>query len=164
MSRLLTRVLVADTTQYMKSAADVSRRIANECLAVRVRLLGRALSRIYDEALRPLGVSTAQMNILVAVEAIGGGVPQSRVSEVLSLEKSTLSRNVQRLVEQGHLQVLSAESERVRVLGLTPAGRRLLVQALPRWEEAQAEAEALLGDDGADALRRAAAPLFPAQP
>ena len=46
---------------------DIAECIAQECLAVRVRLLNRALTAIYDEALRPLGMTTGQLNVMVVV-------------------------------------------------------------------------------------------------
>ena len=41
--------------------------IAEECIAVRVRILNRAISSIYDEVFRPLQATVAQVNILVAI-------------------------------------------------------------------------------------------------
>src|SRR3954451_12375489 len=39
-------------------------RIAGECIAVRVRLINRVVTAIYDEALRPFGLRVSQANIL----------------------------------------------------------------------------------------------------
>ena len=52
--------------------------IAADCLAARVRLLSRTITGIYDEALRPLGVTVGQLNILVTVAKLGPVAPRGR--------------------------------------------------------------------------------------
>ncbi|MFQ5502514.1 MAG: MarR family winged helix-turn-helix transcriptional regulator, partial [Phycisphaerae bacterium] len=69
--------------------------IASECLAVRIRLLNRTITNIFDDALRPLGLKVSQLNVLVVV-AKRGPVSPTEVGRVLHLEKSTLSRNTER--------------------------------------------------------------------
>ena len=49
--------------------ADITARIAGECLAVRLRRLNREVTALYDEALRPLGLKTSQLNMLVMISA-----------------------------------------------------------------------------------------------
>jgi hypothetical protein len=46
---------------------EASKRIARECIAVRVRLLNRVITSLYDDALRPLGITVSQLNLLVAI-------------------------------------------------------------------------------------------------
>jgi len=130
----------------------VEERIARDCLAVRLRLLNRAVTRIYDEALRPLGLKVSQMNILVVV-GLRGPIRPVDVGSLLSLEKSTLSRNVQRIVDQGWIEVRDG-------LRLTRKGSRLLARAEPAWKQAQERAHALLGAKGAAAVKGAAERLW----
>ncbi len=65
--------------------------ITRDCLAVRLRLLNRVITSVYDEALRPLGIRVSQMNILIAVAAFGPVMPKD-VCKVLKIEASTMSR------------------------------------------------------------------------
>jgi DNA-binding MarR family transcriptional regulator len=74
--------------------------IAQQCIAVRLRMLSRAVTRIYNQALRPYGLTTSQMNILVAISCLGEARQQD-VCQALHLEKSTLSRDVVRMRRQG---------------------------------------------------------------
>ena len=46
-------------------------KIAGECIAVRLRMLNRVITNIYDNALRPLDLKVSQMNILVAAAKVG---------------------------------------------------------------------------------------------
>jgi DNA-binding MarR family transcriptional regulator len=122
----------------------LARRIARGCLGMRVRLLGRVLSAIYDEALRPLGLNCAQLNLLVALGA-RGPVPAVELGRMLRVEKSTLSRNLRRLAAQGWIT-------QGREVALAPKGADLLRSAVPGWRQAQRRARALLGAAGARAL------------
>ena len=125
--------------------------IAQECLAVRLRLINRAVSRIYDRALRPLGLRVSQMNILVAITQLEQPRHQD-ICRILSLERSTLSRDIERMRANGWLASTTGEDARTSLLQLTPAGKKLLEKAIPAWEEAQHQAAALLGEDVAVAL------------
>ena len=127
--------------------------MAEECLAVRVRLLSRRLSRIYDGALRPLGLTVAQLNVLCVIEVIDCA-PAGRVADLLAMEISTLSRNARIMESEGWITIQRAERGNGRVLRLTSAGRQKLRKARPAWDRAQTEARELLGDEGTQELKR----------
>jgi DNA-binding MarR family transcriptional regulator len=112
------------------------------CLAVRLRLLNRLVSNLYDDALRPYGLRVSQMNILVFLAARGPlrGVD---VARVLRLDTSTLSRDLDRMIEHGWVAAGKGVG-RARRLETSDAGRALLVAVAPAWRKAQREAEALL--------------------
>ncbi len=120
-------------------------RIAGECIAVRLRMLNRVVTNIYDNALRPLDLKVSQMNILVAA-AKTGTVRPLEVCEYLHLDVSTLSRNVERMKARGWLEVVPDEDGRAQPFRLTPQGRKLLEQAVPAWSEAQQQVKKVLGD------------------
>ncbi len=120
-------------------------KIAGECVAVRLRMLNRVITNIYDNALRPLDLKVSQMNILVAAAKMGTARPLE-VCEYLHLDVSTLSRNVERMKARGWLEVVPAEDGRAQPFQLTPQGRKLLEKAVPAWSEAQREVTRILGD------------------
>lgn len=128
--------------------------IASDCIGARVRILNRAISRIYDNQIHPHGIKFSQMNILTVV-TLRGPIQQKEVGKILSLEKSTLSRNIALMESNGWLQSQSGEGNN-RFLGVTPKGRELLVSAAPAWSQAQKQVTALLGAETADELRQAA--------
>jgi DNA-binding MarR family transcriptional regulator len=139
-------------------AHEAARRIAGQCLAMRARRVDRVLSRLYDEALRPLGLRGTQLNLLTAI-ALTQPVRPADLARAMQLEKSSLSRNVARLVEQGWVHAGDAPDGRGRELGLTKAGARLLAAAEEAWAGAQRRARAELGDDLVDALAATGPPL-----
>lgn len=130
-------------------------RIAASCIAVRLRLLNRVVTNLYDEALRPLGLKVSQMNVLVVAAKLGVARP-TQVSELLHLDISTLSRNVDRMMAKGWLETVPEEGARTQPFRLTDQGRRLLERAIPAWEKAQEQAAELLGEPGVAVLDEAA--------
>jgi DNA-binding MarR family transcriptional regulator len=116
---------------------DEAREIARDCLAQRARTLERALSRIYDRALRDVGVTGSQLSMLVAIALL----PQPSAAAVgrrLDLEKSTVSRNLARLVAGG----LVDDRDGLR---LTPRGAAAVRAGHAAWRTAQRQARARLG-------------------
>lgn len=126
--------------------------IAENCLAVRARLLNRVITHVYDEALRPLGLKVSQMNILVVVQKLGRARP-AEVCQILKLDTSTLSRNVERMRAKGWVEVLDDEDGRAHPFQLTANGRSLLRRAYPAWKAAQVKSAAVLGDTGVELLQ-----------
>lgn len=136
----------------MPPARDPSATIASSCLAFRLRKINRAVTALYDEALRPHGLKASQLNLLVATDRLGEA-PLKRLGELLVLERSTLSRNVERLVARGWLEPhREGAGQRTRAVSTTAAGRQLLADVLPAWKQAQARARALVGPDVSQAL------------
>ena len=129
-------------------------KIAGECVAVRLRMLNRVITNIYDNALRPLDLKVSQMNILVAAAKMGTARPLE-VCEYLHLDVSTLSRNVERMKARGWLEVVPDEDGRSQPFQLTPQGRKLLDKAVPAWSGAQQQVTRTLGDGFVQQLNRA---------
>jgi DNA-binding MarR family transcriptional regulator len=130
-------------------------RIAASCIAVRLRLLNRVVTNLYDEGLRPLGLKVSQLNVLVVTAKLGVARP-AQVCGLLHLDLSTLSRNVDRMMAKGWLEPVSEEDARTQPFRLTDRGRRLLERAVPAWEKAQEQAAELLGEPGVAVLDEAA--------
>jgi len=138
-----------------KSTIDT---IARTCIAVRLRRLNRVVTNLYDEALRPLGLKASQLNILIVAAKLGHARPV-RVCEILQLDASTLSRNVQRMQANGWLEVVPGEDARAQPFRLTRTGMRLIEKSIPAWEQGQRQAMELLGVEGIALLDKAAKKL-----
>ena len=129
-------------------------KVANECVAVRLRMLNRVITNIYDDALRPLDLKVSQMNILVAAAKMGTARPVE-VCEHLHLDVSTLSRNVERMKARGWLEVVRDEDGRSQPFRATRQGRKLLEMAVPAWSAAQQQVKKVLGDGFVEQLNQA---------
>src|SRR4030095_1375853 len=92
--------------------------IAKTCIAVRLRLLNRVITNFYDDALRPLGLKVSQLNILIVTANLVWARP-AQVCEILQLDTSTLSRNVERMRAHGWLEVVPEADARAQPFRLT---------------------------------------------
>ena len=137
--------------EYMQAMIN---KVAGECVAVRLRMLNRVITNIYDDALRSLDLKVSQMNILVAAAKMGTARPVE-VCEHLHLDISTLSRNVERMKARGWLEVVPDEDGRSQPFRLTPRGRKLLEKAVPAWSEAQQQVKKVLGGEFVEQLNQA---------
>jgi DNA-binding MarR family transcriptional regulator len=121
------------------------------CLASRIRRVQRIVTPIYDDCLRPLGITIGQLDMLATIAAAGGSAAPAALGRDLAMERSTMSRNVRRLEVLG-LVTLTPTRGRERLVELTRHGHRMLDDAYPRWREAQDRLHRALGRDGVDAL------------
>jgi DNA-binding MarR family transcriptional regulator len=128
--------------------------IAKECLVVRLRMLNRVVTNIYDDAFRPLGVKASQLNILVVTAKLGLARPAD-VCQRLQLDTSTLSRNVERMIARDWLEVVDDDDGRAQPFRLTAAGRELLERARPAWKKAQEKVRKLIGADAVASINDA---------
>jgi DNA-binding MarR family transcriptional regulator len=138
-----------------QKTSQVINAIARTCIAVRLRLLNRVVTNLYDDALRPLGLKVSQLNILVVTAKLGLAQP-AKVCDILRLDTSTLSRNVERMRAKIWLEIVPGEDARTQPFRLTAQGRRLLELAVPAWEQAQQQAGELLGEAGVALLTKTA--------
>lgn len=127
--------------------------IARECIAARLRMINRAISKQYDRALRAHGIRVSQLNILVAVSQFGQARQQD-ICKALFMERSTVSRDVERMQANGWLDSATGEDARTSVLKVTLAGKKMLEKVAPSWHEVQQRAIAILGKDQIAALDR----------
>lgn len=118
--------------------------IASNCLALRLRLIHRRVNALYDEALRPYGIRIGQLNLLVAI-ALMEPATASALAKQLHIDRSTLSRDLERLVENGWVGSTPDVDRRSQILTLTETGARTIADALPAWRIAQQRADELLG-------------------
>jgi DNA-binding MarR family transcriptional regulator len=131
----------------------IADQIANECVMTRWRMANRILTGIYDEELRPFGLKSSQLGLLVAV-AKAGPVRRSDLGRFLSLDPSTLTRNLQVMLKHRWIaEVPDDVDQRGAPLIATSSGRTLLEKSAPAWARAQVRAKKMLGSDGVNLLQ-----------
>src|SRR5215211_901445 len=129
--------------ESIESIEREARRVVATCLGYRTRKLARAVTRLYNDRLRPLGLNLTEMNLLAAIAA-QGSVQPARLGRAMALEKSTLSRNSSRLVERGWVEVRDHPDGRGVLLAVTARGNEMLLRAVPAWKQAQQQAQSLV--------------------
>lgn len=114
--------------------------ITEHCLAVRTLSAARAITRSYDTALRSVDLTITQFTLLAATARMQ---PES-ISDLanrLSLERTSLSRNLKPLEAMGFIERFDEGTARRRGISITPSGRSKLEEAYPYWQQAQRDTE-----------------------
>jgi DNA-binding MarR family transcriptional regulator len=115
------------------------------CMCASFRRASRALTQLYDDALRPLGLRATQFTVL-QVLARAGEVSQGALGRILAMDSTTLTRTLDILDRNGWIAKREGNDRRERRIALTQTGEAQLRRGLPRWEEAQARLRSRLGD------------------
>jgi DNA-binding MarR family transcriptional regulator len=111
--------------------------VAAGCACKHLRRTARAVTQLYDETLRPSGLRATQFTLLVAV-AVGAPAQVTRLADALTLDRTTLARDLKPLTERGLVEITVGEDRRTRVVRLTSQGREAIGRAYPLWQRAQA--------------------------
>jgi DNA-binding MarR family transcriptional regulator len=109
---------------------------ATPCLCNALRQATRAVSRLYDEELRGIGLRTTQFSLLGRLSR-AGELRQRDLSGLTSLDETTLTRNLRPLIDAGWVAIRPGEDRREKLIRLTDAGAAKLHEARPAWERAQ---------------------------
>ncbi len=121
------------------------------CAAASLRAATRVVTRLYDEAFRPIGILVSQLSVLCVLNEFGS-LTIGELADRLMMDRSTLSRNLKPLEKRGLVSILPGHDRRSREVTLTPAGYDILVRSYLPWESAQAKVVGILGDQGVDSL------------
>jgi DNA-binding MarR family transcriptional regulator len=108
------------------------------CACTTLRKASRALSRVYDEALAPAGLTVSQLGVLRAIgRGDQKGEPLSRLAETLVMDRTSLYRALRPMVRPGWLLIKDAPKGRAKVVQLSKAGIRVMADAAGYWQSAQ---------------------------
>ena len=108
------------------------------CMGMHVRRASRIITQVYDAAFRPVGLVLSQFTLLVCINMMGSA-PINRLAQELYTDQTTLTRNLKLLEQRGLVAIAPGEDRRVKLVSLTVEGRAILAQAMPLWEQAQAQ-------------------------
>jgi DNA-binding MarR family transcriptional regulator len=134
------------------SKRDVVDEIACSCLLSASRRLGRVVTSIFDEELRPFHVKASQFGLLVVI-AKAGPVRRTDIGRYADLDPSTLTRNLAVMASNGWIEdVIEGDDGRGDPVRITAKGRHLIDGVAPGWKKAQQRARKFLGDERAASL------------
>ncbi|MBS7810635.1 MarR family winged helix-turn-helix transcriptional regulator [Roseococcus pinisoli] len=149
--------MVRKTSLTPDAAAETCSAIGVECLAFAARRTANVISRAYAARLAPFGLEPSQFGVLVVVAA-GRADSARELADRLSIERSTLTRNLTRLLEADLLVGAPGKGRRI-TYSLTAAGHAKLAEALPAWRAAQDALQAQLAPGSAERARASLAEL-----
>ena len=115
------------------------------CACFDLRKATRAVSRLYDDCLRPLGLNITQYSLLRVIES----EPQISVSTLgryMVMDRTSVTRALAPLERDRLIRSRVGSDKRKRIVSLTKKGTKLIADAKPRWDEAQKIFLDLIGD------------------
>jgi DNA-binding MarR family transcriptional regulator len=113
------------------------------CFCNALRQASRALSRLYDEELRGVGLRTTQYSLLRQLSR-SGEVRQRDPGGLVTLDETTLTRNLRPLMKRGWVAVRPGQDRHEKRFKISAAGVAKLEEARLAWERAQARMQAPL--------------------
>jgi DNA-binding MarR family transcriptional regulator len=116
----------------------------NICAHANLRKAMRVVSQAYDAALKPSGLRATQFTLL-AVLSHRGEIPLTKLSEILVMDRTTLTRNLKPLLAKGWVEIGREKDERIRLVSITGPGRSIMAEAMPLWRDVQGRVAGKLG-------------------
>jgi DNA-binding MarR family transcriptional regulator len=130
--------------------SDVEPEICN-CAAL--RQAARRVTKLYDNALVPVGLGLNQFSILARLSLVGPSTIQD-LARLLVMDRSTLGHLLRPLEKRGLVKLeISEWDRRSRMVALTQAGEAAVAKGRPRWAAAQSQFESTFGREAALELR-----------
>ena len=114
------------------------------CTNFRLRQLTRRVTQFYDAELGKAGLKTTQYALLSHVQKLGPVRP-GELARAMTMDASTLTRNLKPLVDAGWIELSAGSDARSRTVTITDAGRARREAARDDWQRAQKGLEARLG-------------------
>jgi DNA-binding MarR family transcriptional regulator len=125
------------------------------CTCARLRRLTRRMTTLYDRELAPTGLRLTQYSLLATLRRDGkdGGVAVSDLADAMDMDRTTLTRNLRPLLDQGLIGLRADPADaRVRRALITADGHTAFLNAVPHWRTAQDFVNRTLGEDHVGAL------------
>jgi DNA-binding MarR family transcriptional regulator len=142
-----TLIVVAEADITMATCQHVAR----QCACFNLRKASRAVTQLYDDALRETGLRVTQLTLLVATY-LRGEVAISRMAEDLVMDRTTLTRNLKPLEAQRLVTIRAGADRREKLVKLTGLGTTKLASAFLPWERAQRRVIEGLGTSRFDSM------------
>jgi DNA-binding MarR family transcriptional regulator len=106
------------------------------CACATLRRATRAVTQVYEQAFREVGLTAPQFTVLAVLNAFGE-LNQGKLSEVLALDATTLTRVIRIMQNHGWITSMPGADRREKYLRLTAAGEVLFAEAKPLWQGVQ---------------------------
>jgi DNA-binding MarR family transcriptional regulator len=112
-------------------------KVLAECWCLNAQRAARRLARLYDDGLRPHGLTHGQFSLLMLVAGMQP-VPVNQLADALVMDRTTVTAALKPLERRKLLASASDEADqRQRLIRLTPSGLRLLAAASAAWQQLQ---------------------------
>jgi DNA-binding MarR family transcriptional regulator len=123
------------------------------CMCASLRRTARALTQLYEDALRPTGLRATQFTVLQAL-SLAREVTQGELGQILAMDSTTLTRTLTIMSRHGWIAKCRGEDRREWRIRLSGTGKTQFKRAVPHWQKAQTQLRRQLGDELSDNLMK----------
>jgi len=107
------------------------------CVCANLRKKTRVVTQLYDKVLEPTNLKVTQYSMLANI-AQHKAVTVSQLGEILLLDQTTITRNVNLLKKNDYVEVKrDPQDGRTKMISLTTTGMQKLTEAAPIWMDIQ---------------------------
>ncbi len=125
--------------------------ISDTCTCFNLRKATRAVTAVFDEFLSPADLRATQFTLMVVLKRAGKPTV-TRLSQLLVMDRTTLTRNLKPLQDRGWVVIRPGQDRRTRTVALSSKGEKKLEKVIPLWDKAQKEVVRRLGSSRWTAL------------
>ena len=132
--------------EEQKAYPNINQFNPSECISGKMMRCNRIVANVFRKHLMQFNITDSQLSIIFIISKVKNS-NQKKISEILYLEKSTVNRNINRLLKNSII-----EYDARKELLLTNQGKTLLNNVIPYWEKAMKEIKDILDKEGENAL------------
>lgn len=144
----------ADSPNHVTLPFATTLHVRDKCLCLHLQRAARATARMFDDALRPIGITSGQFSLLMSLNRPAPPL-MGEIAAFLAMDRTTLTAMLKPLQRRGLLEARTDEADRRgKRLVLLPEGHALLARAVPVWARTEEQIEALLTGSDPERLRQ----------
>lgn len=144
----------ADSPNHFTLPFATTLHVRDKCLCLHLQRAARATARMFDDALRPIGITSGQFSLLMSLNRPAPPL-MGEIAAFLAMDRTTLTAMLKPLQRRGLLEARTDEADRRgKRLVLLPEGHALLARAVPVWARTEEQIEALLTGSDPERLRQ----------
>ncbi len=143
---IFVRIYFYNYSKMEKELTEILNFIPATCVGGQVRKLNRIISKKYNDAFSKFGINISQVNIIFVVSS-RQGIPQIEIANRLALERSTLHRDIKRLIDRKLLRIEKILGVKSPSVYLTDKGKAFVKSLVPVWKQVQKELDETLGNE-----------------
>jgi DNA-binding MarR family transcriptional regulator len=126
---------------------------ADMCTCGELRKAARAVTMLYDNAVKSSGLQSTQFSLLHVISK-SDSIRISELAATMGTDRTTLTRNLAILERDGLIKVSEGTDHRTRIVTATQKGRGAIVRAIPLWNEVQHKVKQKMGESSWQGLMR----------
>lgn len=114
------------------------------CYCLDIRKASQSVTKLYSEALQPIGLTVTQFGLLKHIQAMAP-VNVTNLAREMGLDRTTLVRSLKILEKKGFIDDISEDRTRNRKIILSKLGNEITEKATVLWNGVQKRLEEYLG-------------------